>query len=186
MRHNPLTTSQRSFIETLYLTHASRVAQIVRSLYCASCRQEIEECVAVTFAIACEKADEMELFLSPELYLYQIARNVARRARKDQARHAPLEDLHDTASTCFEEDVIETILYQTVYTENLPAKVLSRLGAEAQKLYRLRYVDRLTIAQIAEATGKPYQSVSARLSELRQRVVQLVQREFTTCSALVR
>ena len=82
--------------------------------------------------------------------------------------------------------MIETILYQTVYTENLPAKVLSRLGAEAQKLYRLRYVDRLTIAQIAEATGKPYQSVSARLSELRQRVVQLVQREFTTCSALVR
>lgn len=183
MKNSPLTPSQRSLIEELYQTHANRVAQITRSLYCAPCRHEVEECISVTFAIACEKADKMELFASPELYLYQIARNVARGARKTAVRHAPLEALHETASAYFEEDLIETLLYQTICSENFPAKILSLLGPEAQRLYQLRYVERLSIARIAEVVGKPYQSVSARLSELRRRVAQLVHRELAVCSA---
>ncbi len=149
-------------------------------------RATVEDLVQETFLVALEKLADFDGRSSLHTWLCGIAKNKIRTERR-RRRPKPLEDVLDEA-----DDEIDAILAQ-VAREPLPDWVLERqetrdlVGATLSSLtpeYRdalvAKYVDGLSVAEIAERDGRGLKATESRLQRARvafARVFELVARK---------
>lgn len=149
-------------------------------------RATVEDLVQETFLVALEKLADFDGRSSLHTWLCGIAKNKIRTERR-RRRPKPLEDVLDEA-----DDEIDAILAQ-VAREPLPDWVLERqetrdlVGATLSSLtpeYRdalvAKYVDGLSVAEMAARDGRGFKATESRLQRARvafARVFELVARK---------
>ena len=108
-------------------------------------------------------------------YLYKIADNLVKtqwRQDKKANNIIPLDDLAETLATN------EVYDYSNIDYDFCAEKIIKILDEKEQYLYKLKYTDQKSIAEIAEELNISFDATAKRLSRLRQKVKEMVEEEM--------
>lgn len=108
-------------------------------------------------------------------FLYKIADNLIKtqwRQDKKANNIIPLDDLAETLVT------EESYDYGNIDYEACAEKIIEILDEKEKKLYRLKYTEQKSIAEIAEELNISFDATAKRLSRLRQKVKELIEKEM--------
>ncbi len=146
--------------------------------YCLSrldgSREKADDCVQETFIVFYNKLLDGNQFEDPRTFLYRTANNFVKRQKqsdaKDLKHQIPLESAENISITDEKYDAkLDRIDYETL------AKILiDFLTDEEKKLYTLRYIQKTSVEEIAEKTGKSRPATSMRLLRLRNKIKDMV------------
>ena len=108
-------------------------------------------------------------------FLYKIADNLVKtqwRQDKKANNIIPLEELAESLATN------EVYDYGNIDYDSCAEKIIRVLDGKEQSLYKLRYTDQKSIAEIAEELNISFDATAKRLSRLRQKVKEMVAEEM--------
>ena len=163
------------------------------SVFAVACRltgpDDAEDVVMETYLRAWQALPDFEGRASLKSWLYRIAFNCAtdlnrRRQRSPEVRSAPAEDGEDLVERVADPDAVQPgQVLEADETRVLLARALHKLPAEHRIALELRYMDGLSYAEIAAATGIGIGTVMSRLFNAKiklQRALSLIARERHT------
>ncbi|MBQ9228428.1 MAG: sigma-70 family RNA polymerase sigma factor [Eubacterium sp.] len=136
-----------------------------------------EDCAQDAFYILYKKTvsgvtvDNPRAFLAKTANLIVLNRRTKRTA--EAARQADLEDMADSLSDGAQ-------LYEGTENRDLAARLCQALSETDRQLFQWRYMDELSVAEIAERSGSSITAVTSRLSRLRKRLQNIYQRNEVT------
>lgn len=145
--------------------------------YCLSrlegSRENADDCVQETFIVFYNRLLDGENFENPRAFLYRTADNFVKREKeknaKDLRRLVPLDSVRQTAV----DDEFLSHLDRIDYDE-CAKKLISLLDEEEKKLYGMRYIQKMSVEQVAEVLGISRPAASMRLMRLRKKVMDMV------------
>lgn len=108
-------------------------------------------------------------------FLYKIADNLVKtqwRQDKKANNIIPLEELAESLATN------EVYDYGNIDYDSCAEKIIKILDEKEQTLYKLKYTDQKSIAEIAEELNISFNATAKRLSRLRQKVKEMVEEEM--------
>ena len=108
-------------------------------------------------------------------FLYKIADNLVKtqwRQDKKANNIIPLDDLAESLAT---DEVYD---YSNIDFDSCAERVISILDEKEQLIYKLKYTDEKSIAEIAEELNISFDATAKRLSRLRQKVKEIVEEEM--------
>ena len=108
-------------------------------------------------------------------FLYKIADNLVKtqwRQDKKANNIIPLEELAESLATN------EVYDYGNIDYDSCAEKIIRVLDGKEHSLYKLRYTDQKSIAEIAEELNISFDATAKRLSRLRQKVKEMVAEEM--------
>lgn len=108
-------------------------------------------------------------------FLYKIADNLVKsqwRQDKKANNIIPLDDLAETLAT------EEVYGYSNIDYDSLAEKIIGILDEKEQYLYKLKYTDQKSIAEIAEELNISFDAAAKRLSRLRRKVKEIIEKEM--------
>lgn len=138
-------------------------------------RVEAEDCVQECFTVYYKRVLRGEEIENTGAFLYKIADNLIKaqwRQDKKANNIVPLEDLAETLASS------EIVDCSHIDFDACAEKIVSVLDEKEQKLYRMKYVERKSIAEIAEELNISFDATAKRLSRLRQKVREMVAEEM--------
>jgi RNA polymerase sigma-70 factor, ECF subfamily len=106
-------------------------------------------------------------------FVFSVARNVLRRSwRRTNTKHRPLEAAADVA------DPGASPLETAEYREELSrfVEALDELDRETRDVFVLRYIEQLSVQEVATIVGEPLGTVKSRLHRGRNRLTELLKR----------
>lgn len=127
-----------------------------------------DDCVQEAFLVYYNKLLSGETFQNPRAFLYRTADNFLKQAIeqfvRQRDRTVPLEDAEalSAAPLPFEASDLDY--------DKLAAVLLSELTTEEQALYRMKYIERRPLFEIAELLGISPAAAAKRTSRLRSRI----------------
>lgn len=133
--------------------------------------QLTEEAVNDTLRILFIKWDTLDITDDILRYLYRVADNCIKQARKRDNKYY---SQHVSFEEAMEEGMLAEPLYLDDYFHDIDTDKLfiqnavESLPEEYQRIFKYRYVDRKTIFEIVELTGIPYSSVRLRLMKIEE------------------
>jgi len=161
---------ERAFFEKLCADYYEKV---LRYLFSAlGSEGAARDCTQDVFLIACQKCALLSQHPNPGGFLFQTAKNLARKARREGYRQMisdiALDDLEGepadhTAS-------IDYILDRQLDEQQYMEYVLCKLTDEKRKLYMLYYLEKKSMAQIANLFGIEESAVRMRYVRLRREI----------------
>lgn len=146
--------------------------------YCLSrldgAREAADDCVQETFIVFYQKLLDGEHFENPRAFLYRTADNFVKRQKQKSAselrREMPLESAAHIGVT--DEDYaarLDLIDYDEC------AKILINLLSDDEKrMYDLRYIQKISVEEIAEKLAISRPAASMRLMRLRNKIKDMV------------
>ena len=146
--------------------------------YCLSrldgSREAADDCVQEAFIVLYNKLLNGEEFENPRAFLYRTADNFVKRQKKKAAselrRQVPLETAADIGVSDTEYfEKLESLDYEE-YAKTL----LNLLNDEEKQLYDLRYIQKISVENIAEKLGLTRSAASMRLTRLRNKIKDMV------------
>ena len=140
--------------EELYRLHAPAVLRM--ALRFAGREAEAQDVLQEAFLHVLDRLATLELSAQLTTYLYPVVRNLARRAREKAGRLATDED----ALRALEDLAAEP---RAEGADGELGAALRRLPEEKREVVLLRFVDGLTVAEIAHALEVPEGTVKSRL-----------------------
>lgn len=149
----PLTSSATSSLRSIYEQHAAYVVRCLRYLGVPSA--ELDDALQEVFLVVHRRLDSFREGSSLRSWLYAIALNVARHARRSQRPAASLEEIPEQEVRDPASGVAEARM------ELL--SLLAYLDEEKREVLVLYHLEQLTLQEIADATGAPLQTVHSRL-----------------------
>lgn len=138
-------------------------------------RTEAEDCVQECFMVYYKRILRGEEIVNTGAFLYKIADNLIKtqwRQDKKANNIIPLDDLAETLAT---DDIYE---YSDIDYDSYAEKIIGILDEKEQNLYRLKYTEQKSIAEIAEELNISFDATAKRLSRLRQKVKELIEKEM--------
>ncbi len=138
-------------------------------------RNEAEDCVQECFMVYYKRILSGEEIGNTSAYLYKIADNLVKtqwRQDKKANNIIPLDDLAETLVT------EESYDYGNIDYEACAEKIIEIFDEKEKKLYKLKYTDQKSIAEIAEELNISFDATAKRLSRLRQKVKAMVEEEM--------
>ncbi len=150
--------------------------------YCLSrldgSREAADDCVQETFILFYSKLIEGEEFQNPRAFLYRSADNFVKRQRHkasvDAMRHIPLDEARDASS----DDIELNELYVNIDYEKCAQMLIETLSEEEQKLYTMRYQQKMSVEEISDAFGISRPATSMRLIRMRNRIKEMITDSF--------
>lgn len=127
-----------------------------------------EDCMQNVFMTFYKKLKNQEEIVNPRAYLYKIANNyimkhIAANARENNTI-LPLEDYTDKVVD--DRDSVDSQIDYQLLNERLN----KLLTPNEQQLLRMKYIDDLTIEQVARVLNVNKQTVAKRLQRLREKI----------------
>lgn len=138
-------------------------------------RTEAEDCVQECFVVYYKRILRGEEIVNTGAFLYKIADNLIKtqwRQDKKANNIIPLDDLAETLAT---DDIYE---YSDIDYDSYAEKIIEILDEKEQNLYRLKYTEQKSIAEIAEELNISFDAAAKRLSRLRQKVKDIIVKEM--------
>ena len=105
-------------------------------------------------------------------FLYKIADNLIKTQWRQDKKANNIIPLDDIAEALVAEDIYD---YSNIDYDSCAEKIIGILDEKEQKLYRLKYTDQKSIAEIAEELNISFDATAKRLSRLRQKVKEMVE-----------
>ena len=131
-----------------------------------------EDCMQNVFIVYYEKLVAGENIKIPKAYLYKIAENVVRKTNSKQRRQKnktiPLEEVYNLAAP-----EIDLLAAELDYDE-IKEILLSNLSEEEQLLYEQKYVQRMSLKEIAKDYEIRPEAAATRVSRLRKKIIKLI------------
>lgn len=131
-------------------------------------RVSADDCVQEAFLVYYNRMLSGEEIENPRAYLYRTADNFLKRAVEEYARSlkhtVPLEEAVEKCA-----DTLPFDLENTDY-DALAQKLLDTLSEQEQQFYKLKYIERLPLSDIAEKLEISPTAAAKRSSRLRQSI----------------
>ena len=108
-------------------------------------------------------------------YLYKIADNLIKTQWRQDNKANNIIPLDDIAETLAADEVYD---YSNIDYDACAEKIIKILDEKEQYLYRLKYTDQKSIAEIAEELNISFDAAAKRLSRLRQKVKEIIEKEM--------
>lgn len=108
-------------------------------------------------------------------YLYKIADNLIKTQWRQDKKANNIISLDDVAETLAINEVFD---YGNIDYDSCAEKIIGILDEKEQYLYKLKYTDQKSIAEIAEELNISFDATAKRLSRLRQKVKEMVEKEM--------
>lgn len=161
---------ERLFLEKLCEEYYEK---ILRYLYgVLGDESAARDCAQDVFLTACQKSDSLRRHPNPGGFLFQTAKNLARKSRRLSfsrlLRELPAgEDAAETADPRADvEAALDERIDETEYIET----ILSQLSEEKRRLYSLYYLNGNTMAQVAAMLGLSETAARMRYVRLRREI----------------
>ena len=138
-------------------------------------RNEAEDCVQECFMVYYKRILSGEEIGNTGAFLYKIADNLVKtqwRQDKKANNILPLDDLAESLSAT------EVIDCSNIDFDSCAERIINILDEKEQFLYKLKYTDQKSIAEIAEELNISFDATAKRLSRLRQKVKEMVEEEM--------
>ncbi len=138
-------------------------------------RNEAEDCVQECFMVYYKRILRGEEIENTGAFLYKIADNLIKTQWRQDKKANNLIPLEDLAETLAATDVAD---YSDIDYDSCAEKIIKILDEKEQQLYKLKYTDQKSIAEIAEELNISFDATAKRLSRLRQKVKEMVAEEM--------
>ncbi len=165
---------ERIFLEELCAEYHEK---ILRYLYHSiGDENAARDCAQEVFLIACRKSEELQKHPNPGGFLFQTAKNLARKTRRENftqlIREISVEHSHYDIEEPGKriEEVLDRQIDEYLYIES----VLSKLSDEKRSLYKLYYINHQSMAEIAQLFGVKEPAIRMRYVRLRQEIRDIV------------
>lgn len=137
-------------------------------------REAADDCVQETFLVFNKKLLGGEEFENPRAFLYRTADNFIKRSKKKtaltQIREIPLDSLSDIG----ELDISFAEKFTQEDYDLIAEKILNALSDGEMQIYKMRYVEKMSVESIAAALGITRPTASMRLLRIRNKVKETV------------
>lgn len=160
----------QSFFEQLCVEYYEK---ILRYLY-ASLGDEVtaKDCVQDVFLTACQKSELLRQHPNPGGFLFQTAKTLAHKARRESFSRMLRETSDDVDAVDVADlkaDII-TMLDKQIDEQEYIETVLSQLTDEKRKIYSLYYLNKKSMSEIAALLGVEEAAVRMRYVRLRREI----------------
>lgn len=165
---------QQKFLEQLCMEYHEK---IFRYLYHAlGDEAAAKDCAQEVFLVACRKSKELSRHPNPGGFLFQTAKNLAKKTRRENftrlIKEVSVEE--NTLGLGYSGNEIEAALDRQIDELEYIEAVLSRLTDEKRRLYNLYYLNHMSMSRIAELLGIKEPAVRMRFVRLRQEIREIV------------
>lgn len=179
MTKKPLIAEQKEEILSLIQNNKIRLTAYIRSQYRDLSDSDIEDCFQNLFIRAYDKHNSFQKSPNKTGWIFRAMRNVVREFCRKKTKYSqkflPLSANEDTDNEFIDEnDMIFEITTNHLSEDQLATLILSRLNETEQKIYRLRFIEKLHTDEIAKRLGLPSGTVRGRLSDLKKRITATV------------
>jgi RNA polymerase sigma-70 factor (ECF subfamily) len=169
---------RRGFFEQLCVDYYEK---ILRYLYgVLNDETAAKDCTQDVFLIACKKADVLSAHPNPGGFLFQTAKNLAHKSRREGFRQMLNELRTEAAADALTAKLadanadIEKVLDEEINEGDYIETVLGRLSEDKRNLYTLYYINKLTMAEIAVRLGAEEPAVRMRYVRLRREIKTII------------
>ena len=135
-------------------------------------REEADDCVQETFTLFYKKLKSGEAFENPRAFLYRTADNFVKRQKekkaKDLKRNVPIDEVEVGAETEFFQRLDE------IDFEAFAEELISCLNEKEKEIYSLRYIEKMSVEDMAEKSGISRPAMSMKLMRLRNKIKEIV------------
>lgn len=145
--------------------------------YCLSrlgARETADDCVQETFIVFYNRLLSGEEFENPRAFLYRTADNFVKREKQKAAaemrREIPLESAQDIG--VFDEEYAARL--DSIDYEECAKTLIALLSDEEKKMYEMRYIQKISVEEIAHILGISRPAASMRLMRLRNKIKEMV------------
>ena len=138
-------------------------------------RNEAEDCVQECFMIYYKRILSGEEIGNTGAFLYKIADNLIKTQWKQDKKANNIIPLDDVAETLATNEVYD---YSNIDYDSCAERIIKILDEKEQYLYKLKYTDQKSIAEIAGELNISFDATAKRLSRLRQKVKEMVTEEM--------
>ncbi|MBE6800710.1 MAG: sigma-70 family RNA polymerase sigma factor, partial [Ruminococcaceae bacterium] len=108
-------------------------------------------------------------------FLYKIADNLIKTQWRQDKKANNIVSLDELAESLSATEVIDC---SNIDFDSFAEKIISILDEKEQLIYKLKYTDEKSIAEIAEELNISFDAAAKRLSRLRQKVKEMVAEEM--------
>lgn len=135
-------------------------------------REEADDCVQESFTLFYKKLKAGEEFEHPRAFLYRTAENFVKRQKEKNAktlmRNVPIDDVEIGAETEFFQRLEE------IDFEAFAERLISCLSEKEKEIYSLRYIEKMSVEEMAERSGVSRPAMSMKLMRLRNKIKEIV------------
>lgn len=135
-------------------------------------REEADDCVQETFTLFYKKLKSGEEFGHPRAFLYRTADNFVNRQRekaaKELKRNVPIDEVEIGTETEFFRRLEE------IDFDAFAKELLSLLSEKEKEIYSLRYIEKMSVEEMAEKSGVSRPAMSMKLMRLRNKIKEIV------------
>jgi len=170
----------KDFFDSLCETYYEKV---LRYLFLAlGDETAARDCTQDVFLTACQKLNLLQNHPNPGGFLFQTAKNLARKVRRESfQRFLHDEALGETNEPADTASSIENILDKQIDEQAYIDLVLSRLSEEKRGLYAMYYLNGKTMSEVAEILGATQTAVRMRYVRLRREIQAIVDEISSQC-----
>lgn len=138
-------------------------------------RNEAEDCVQECFMVYYKRILSGEEIGNTGAFLYKIADNLIKTQWRQDKKANNIIPLDDIAETLAADEVYD---YSNIDYDACAEKIIKILDEKEQYLYKLKYTHGKSIAEIAEELNVSFDAAAKRLSRLRQKVKEIIEKEM--------
>lgn len=138
-------------------------------------RNEAEDCVQECFMVFYKRILRGEEIENTSAFLYKIADNLVKTQWRQDKKANNIVSLDELAETLVASDIIDC---SNIDFDSCAEKIISILDEKEQLIYKLKYTEGKSIAEIAEELNISFDTTAKRLSRLRQKVKEMVAEEM--------
>lgn len=138
-------------------------------------RTEAEDCVQECFMVYYKRILSGEEIGNTGAFLYKIADNLIKAQWKQDKKANNIIPLDEVAETLAANEVLD---YSNIDYDACAEKIIKILDEKEQYLYKLKYTDQKSIAEIAEELNISFDAAAKRLSRLRKKVKEIIEKEM--------
>ena len=151
----------------------------IKRKFGALSNEDLEDCFQELYLIAYEKCEEVYESANPQGWLFQTFKNITanfqRKYNKDLINTTDPGIIIENITEPFHEDnLIFSILTRNLSEDSLKAVLLSKLNKREYELYKMRYIDNLSLHDIAVHLHRPEGTIKSRMHKLREKIRNMI------------
>ncbi len=135
-------------------------------------REEADDCVQESFTLFYKKLKAGEEFEHPRAFLYRTAENFVKRQKEKNVkvlmRNVPIDDVEIGTETEFFQRLDE------IDFESFAKELISCLNEKEKEIYYQRYIQKMSVEEMAEKSGVSRPAMSMKLMRLRNKIKEIV------------
>ncbi len=147
-----LNCEESAFIEELVLRNDTLIRNVLMGVLAENFRHLTDECIAETYLLACRRADVLKDHPNPDGWVVKTAKTKALELL-NKHKNEKLLPLEEALSVSAHQNVEEEAQYNIWQERFYISEVLSSLSKREKQIYKLLYIDRLSVPIAAKTLG---------------------------------